>query len=111
MIDPEFAFFGRAEFDLGVLLAHLLMAGQQASLTTHLLNRYQPPTGFERDLALQHAGVEIIRRLIGFGQLPLARDVATKADLLSRGRELVLHPDARWLSSPAEQTPDAGAGS
>ena len=111
MIDPEFAFFGRAEFDGGVLLAHLLMAGQPTRLAKRFLLRYAPPPTFEMDLLFQLTGVEIIRRLIGFGQLPLVRDVATKADLLSRGRELVLRPDARWLGSCAERGSDSGAES
>jgi 5-methylthioribose kinase len=98
VIDPEFAFFGRAEFDGGVWLAHLALAGQPASLTRRFLERYQPPAGFETSLLLKLAGVEIIRRLIGFAQLPLVRDLPTKADLLSRGRELALRPDPRWLT-------------
>lgn len=109
VIDPEFAFFGRAEFDVGVLLAHLLLAEQPAPMIEGFLQRYRRPPGFENGLMCQLAGVEVIRRLLGFGQLPLARDVAAKEELLARGRRLVLRPGVRDLVSPRAR-PAATAG-
>jgi 5-methylthioribose kinase len=99
VIDPEFCFFGRPEFDSGVLLAHLAMANQPEKRVAQFLERYQAPPGFDQGLMLQLAGVEIVRRLIGFAQLPLDCDLKGKADLLRRGRELVLRPDTAWLRS------------
>jgi 5-methylthioribose kinase len=102
VIDPEFAFFGRPEFDAAVLFAHLALAGQPDHLGARFLARYEPPSDFDHELLLQLAGVEIIRRLIGFAQLPLSHDVGGKAVMLARARELVLDPDECLLSAAPE---------
>jgi 5-methylthioribose kinase len=94
VIDPEFGFFGRAEFDVGVLAAHLALARQPDALAARLRARYRPPAGWDAALTRQFAGVEIIRRLLGYAQLPLALDVPAKAALLARARRLVLEPAA-----------------
>ena len=44
----------------------------------------------QRRLALQFAGMEIMRRLIGVAQLPLAADLSRKEALLATSRDLVL---------------------
>ena len=94
VIDPEFCFVGAAEFDLGVMLAHLHLANQPASLPAslddRLLSRYQTPTGFDQSLMRQFAGIEIMRRLIGVAQLPPSYDLDRKAELLALSRQLVL---------------------
>ena len=77
IIDPEFCFFGPPEFDLGVLLAHLIFAGSDAA-------QLQEP------LIEKFAGIEIMRRLLGVAQLPLTLDARQKAMLLERAREMVL---------------------
>src|SRR5207237_1305710 len=59
VIDPEFCFFGPPEFDLGVMLAHLYLAHQDASI----LKAYS--SAVDRELVVRFAGVEIMRRLIG----------------------------------------------
>jgi len=71
VIDPEFGFHGRAEFDVGVWLGHLVLAGQPEVLMDSWRHAYRGPAGFEEELALRFAGVEIVRRLIGYAQLPL----------------------------------------
>lgn len=86
VIDPEFGFFGRAEFDLGVFIAHLHFTGSDLEL----LRFYSPPPDFDRRLADGFAGAELIRRLLGVAQLPLAADLAERARLLDLGRDLVL---------------------
>ena len=91
IIDPEFCFVGAAEFDLGVLLAHLNLANQPASLADRLLDRYHPPAGFDQALMRKFAGVEIMRRLIGVAQLPLGYGLERKAGLLALSRELILN--------------------
>lgn len=85
VIDPEFGFFGRAEFDLGVFIAHLHFTGSDLQL----LRFYSPPADFDRRLADGFAGAELIRRLLGVAQLPLAADLAERARLLELGRDLV----------------------
>ena len=94
IIDPEFCFLGTPAFDVGVLLAHLALARQPAALGERILDLYlssAPPGGgdFVR-LARAFAGVEIMRRLIGVAQLPLAHDPETRFALLEASRELVL---------------------
>lgn len=87
VIDGEFAHPGRAEFDLGVLLAHLRMAGRDAA---KVLEKYSPPAGYDQELAARFEGVEILRRLIGIAQLPLALSLNERAKLLEIARKLLL---------------------
>jgi 5-methylthioribose kinase len=93
VIDPEFCFCGDAEFDLGVLLAHLLLAGEPAARGESALALYRPAGSFSPELARQYAGVEIMRRLLGVAQLaPLAADLNQKTRWLELSRVLVLEP-------------------
>lgn len=94
VIDPEFGFFGRPEFDAGVLLAHLLLSGQSPVLRDVWLQAYQPPSGYDARLTQQLAGVEIIRRLIGYAQLPLTSSLDERTRLLELARAFVLSPSA-----------------
>lgn len=93
VIDPEFTFFGPASYDIGVCLAHLLMAGYSFEAIRKILTVYQKPAGFEIKQAYQFAGMEIMRRLIGVAQLPLTRDIEEKKVLLKQSDTLVLDPD------------------
>lgn len=91
IIDPEFGFIGPAEFELGVLIAHLLMCGLslepiQSAIATH----YQSDDSFDLTMAGRFAGVEIMRRIIGIAQLPLDMTVNEKSDLLAQARNLIL---------------------
>ena len=94
VLDPEFGFFGRPEWDAGVLLAHLWLAGQPDAARDRVLAGYQPPPGFDPRLMRQLAGVEIMRRLIGYAQLPLGAGSSrpSRAALLQLSRRLVLDP-------------------
>lgn len=92
VIDPEFCFFGDAEFDLGVLWAHLLMAAVAPTTGERLWKAYTPPPGFSRALCGRYAGMEILRRLLGLAQLPLSLDLAAKQALISQARTLLLAP-------------------
>lgn len=96
VIDPEFAHFGRSEFDPAVLLAHLRLAGQPSALATAFFRAYRRPPGFDQTLMRRFAGAEIIRRLIGYAQLPLNIDLARKAQLLTEARALVLDADGKF---------------
>lgn len=90
VIDPEFAFLGPAEFDVGVLQAHLTFAGFGADIVEGLLRRYRAPPGFDPDLARAFAGMEIIRRLLGVAQLPLEVDDAMRTGWITDARRMML---------------------
>ena len=87
VIDPEFCFLGAAEFDVGVMLAHLLIAGQAEEHQERVLG---DADGLDRSLVRQFAGVEIMRRLIGVAQLPLRMSLDQTRALLARSRALVI---------------------
>lgn len=99
VIDAEFCFFGDAEFDLGVLLAHLLMAQQPARVTDGLLASYDAPAGFSEALCRQYAGVEVLRRLLGLAQLPVSLDLAQKTALVEQASEMLLASEATTARS------------
>lgn len=95
VIDPEFCFVGDASVDLGVFIAHLVMVGQSGQRIEDVVARYhRVHPGSESSLAdcLRLAGVEIMRRLIGVAQLPLAIGIDRKRALLQLSRRLVLDP-------------------
>ena len=84
VIDPEFCFCGPREYDLGVLAAHWIFCGGEASDTT--IDRVcAGPTQISRPLILGFAGAELIRRLIGVGQLPLEADLSRRVEWLECG--------------------------
>jgi 5-methylthioribose kinase len=88
IIDPEFCFLGCGEFDFGVLIAHLILAGQPSSLVDRVCETIR--CVYDQTLAMQFAGVEIMRRLIGVAQLPLAATLERKSAWLNRARQLVM---------------------
>ncbi len=90
VIDPEFAFLGPPEFDVGVLLAHLSMCGFEPSELTNLLDNYTTPKGFSDLLVRAFSGIEVIRRLLGVAQLPLCATIETKVAWLQSARVMVL---------------------
>ena len=89
VIDPEFAFFGRPEFDVSVFVAHLHLA-KQADKESSFLSAYEKPASYDKQLQDQLVGVEIMRRLIGYAQLDLSLTIGEKEKLLERSRQLVL---------------------
>jgi 5-methylthioribose kinase len=89
IIDPEFCFYGPAEFDLGVMVAHLMMAEQPPTVLNTVLTNYQPVAGFDESLRKRFTGVEIMRRLIGLAQLPLSLSLDKKRDLLDEAYSLL----------------------
>lgn len=92
VIDPEFAFVGPAEFDVGVCLAHLQFAGMTLEQANACLTSYQQPPNFDVSLANGFAGIELIRRLLGVAQLPLPDNTSTqtKAAWIDTGCNLVI---------------------
>jgi 5-methylthioribose kinase len=90
IIDPEFAFAGDPEFDLGILAAHLKLASVDKDIYTLIQQYYCRPVKMES--IRQWEGVEIIRRLIGVAQLPLQKNIAEKEVLLKYATHQILQP-------------------
>ncbi len=88
VIDPEFSFLGFAEFDLGVMAAHLIMATSDSSYLDFVLKKYQG--SMDKKWVHQIVGIEIMRRLIGLAQLPLERTLQEKEYLLQMARKMIL---------------------
>ena len=88
IIDPEFCFYGPAEFDLGVLTAHLLLAKQSEETIKTVYETYGRVENPR--LVDQFTGVEIMRRLIGLAQLPLSIGLLDKEELLEQAYELIM---------------------
>ena len=84
VIDPEFGFVGPAEFDVGVLLAHMVLTGNEPVIPA----TYHAPGGFDRATANAYAGIEILRRLLGVAQLPLVADIRTKGRWIDMAVEM-----------------------
>jgi 5-methylthioribose kinase len=91
VIDPEFCFFGPPELDLGMMIGHLYLARVSEELIDGVSNLYTAAVSINLSVALQFAGVEITRRLIGVAQLPLRYGFKEKLHLLELSRSLVLN--------------------
>lgn len=89
VIDPEFCFLGCAEHDSGVMMAHLIIAGETPAHVDAVERAAADDRG-DPGLVRQFAGVEIMRRLIGVAQLPLSAPLERKRELLGRARHLVM---------------------
>ena len=87
IIDPEFCFPGPREYDLGVFLAHLEFI-RARNLWDLVIEEYGG-AAVDWPMARRFAGAEIMRRLIGVAQLPLAADFETKRAWLAFSEELV----------------------
>jgi 5-methylthioribose kinase len=92
VIDPEFSFDGRAEIDEGIWLGHLVLAGQGVAALERWRRLYRGPEGHDEVLAVGLAGVEIVRRLIGYAQLPLGCSARGRIVRLEVGAGLVARP-------------------
>ena len=86
VIDPEFCFWGDAEFDLGVAVAHFVLARQDAGVAEAFLE----PCAGDRVLVARYATAEIMRRLVGVAQLPIPRSAGWRAELLEKSRRAML---------------------
>lgn len=89
IIDPEFCFYGRAEFDLGVLIAHLKMSEQSNEIIEAAVSNYEKADDFDEKLFGQFIGVEIMRRIIGLAQLPLTLSLEKRVSLLNEAKILI----------------------
>lgn len=90
VLDPEFAFAGPAEFDLGVFIAHMMISSQNDDKVKLLLDNYNNEQDIDVALAYKFAGIEILRRLLGVAQLPLELTIEQKASLVAQARETIM---------------------
>ncbi|MBT5186494.1 MAG: phosphotransferase [Kordiimonadaceae bacterium] len=80
IIDPEFAFMGLPEIDLGVFLAHMVMSNNFA-LAYNTINEVYGD--YDVSLMAKFCAVEVIRRITYVSQLPLLNSLSFKSELLS----------------------------
>lgn len=91
VIDPEFAFPGPVEFDVGVFMAHSEIAGLDKETKEAVVDSYHSCGGTcDPGMVRAFAGVEIIRRLLGVAQLPLSVGLAEKKRLLQLAVNLIM---------------------
>ena len=90
VIDPEFAFVGDHEFDLGVMLAHLKLAKVPQKMIDRTQNLYTEANAIDTKLLSKYMGVEILRRLIGLAQLPLHLSLKEKQSLCEEASSMIL---------------------
>ncbi|WP_116125494.1 phosphotransferase [Lewinella sp. IMCC34183] len=90
VIDTEFAHLGRAEYDIGVLMAHLLLSRTPPKRIRQLETDYAKPPGYDTELARRFSYVEIIRRLIGIAQLQVSLTLDERRQLLERARSALI---------------------
>ncbi|MGH9304349.1 MAG: phosphotransferase, partial [Acidimicrobiales bacterium] len=62
-------------------------SGHPEDVVARALEDYLAAAELDAELAWAFCGVEVIRRLLGVAQLPLAAGLAEKASLLDRARE------------------------
>ncbi len=89
LIDPEFGFIGAKEFDLGVSVAHLHLSNHPEELINLYLNSYKQ--SYDEILMNKFTGAEIMRRLLGYAQLPIKKDLKKLESLLELSKTLVLN--------------------
>lgn len=92
IIDPEFCFFGFAEFDLGVFIAHLKLSEQNQEIIDLAYTSYEKREDFNMNLLNQFVGIEILRRIIGLAQLPLTSTLQTRVSLCEEAKKLLMNP-------------------
>lgn len=101
VIDPEFAYLGHAEFDLGVLVAHLKMAQTDEAVIQAGLAAYgHTGRDFDHALFAEFCGAEILRRIIGLAQIQLNLTLEEKEHLLLWASASVLNPDTNPYFTP-----------
>lgn len=88
VLDPEFAHLGYAEFDIGVMSAHIIIATHDPSYLDKIIALYAGE--LQTSDLRRMTGIEIFRRLIGLAQLPLTRSLEEKKELLDIAKQLVL---------------------
>ncbi len=89
VIDPEFSYFGQAEFDVGVMVAHLLMARISLETIRETMPAYLQHGSIDEALVIESIGAEVLRRLLGLAQLPVDLNLEEKANLIELARGFI----------------------
>jgi 5-methylthioribose kinase len=89
IIDPEFCFRGDREIDVGCAVAHLALARQPPAVAQRFLDAYGAGA-CDAAVTARYAAMEIVRRLIGVAQLPIAPTHGWRGGLLARARDAAL---------------------
>jgi 5-methylthioribose kinase len=97
IIDPEFGFKGFAEFDLGVMIAHMVMSGQGEEMAKSILDEYEQREDFDLRLLSGFAGTEILRRILGVAQLPLSLTLEEKINVMQMAKEWILNQSIDFM--------------
>ena len=90
IIDPEFSFFGYAEFDLAVMIAHCYLSAQPQAIIDNIMAAYKRKDDFNEELLNQFIGIEIMRRLLGLAQVPVVATLETKKALLKKSYAFIM---------------------
>lgn len=90
VIDPEFCFFGTPEFEVGVTLAHLKMAGESWDFIDQAVYFYMEKAPLQKETCFEYMAVEIMRRILGLAQLPLDLDIFERENLLKEARAILI---------------------
>jgi len=90
IIDPEFCFFGRPEFEIGVMIAHLKLSDQNPDLIERAVKHYNDCNKLEGGLREAFTAIEVIRRIIGLAQLPLEISLEKRTKLLQEAHQQLL---------------------
>jgi 5-methylthioribose kinase len=97
VIDPEFAFFGFAEFDIAIMTAHFFVSEMHMDDVKQALKGYGKRRDFDRNLFMGFCGTEILRRIIGLAQLPLDLSLNERAELLDLAQQFITSPKSYQL--------------
>ena len=89
IIDPEFCFFGPAEFEIGICLAHLYMAEQPHSQIKLAMDFYKEKAPFNDMLMMKFMSIEMLRRILGLAQLPLSLSLEKRTALVERAAMII----------------------
>lgn len=92
IIDPEFCFLGKQEFDLGVFFAHLKMSDQENSLQELFIQKIKEQNDLDESLIMGFAAIEILRRFLGVAQLPLSLPINEKKELIHWAQDILKNP-------------------
>jgi 5-methylthioribose kinase len=102
IIDPEFCFQGDREIDVGCAVAHFALARQPPVVAQRFLDAYGTGAGAcDPVMIARYAAMEVVRRLIGVAQLPIAPTRGWRDALLARAREAALSGSLAPLWAPA----------
>jgi 5-methylthioribose kinase len=100
IIDPEFCFQGDREIDVGCAVAHLVLARQPPAVAQRFLDTYGPGA-CDPVMIARYAAMEVVRRLIGVAQLPIAPTRGWRGALLARARDAAVGGSLAPLWAPA----------